>query len=116
MPALSKQLSVAALLCLGLTWWSVSKFELIKFSTETLVKSADRLIDRSQMTQEQSQELDRTFREIVNNDRAWKRIAETQRIAVLGFTFLAGLFAYAGWAARRLQRKLSVANSTPGWP
>jgi hypothetical protein len=106
MPELSKQLIAFALLSLGLTWWSATRFELFKFSTEVLINSANDLIDRSQMSPDDSEQLDRTFREIVNNDRAWQRTSEALPIAVFGFTSLAGVFAYAAWAARRLERKL----------
>lgn len=107
---LSRKLSAFALISLGLACWSVSRFEVIKFSTEVLVQSANRLIDRSQMTQEHSQSLDRTFEEIVNNDRAWQRqIAATLPVAVLGFAFLAALFAYAAWGANQLERQIAAA-------
>ena len=109
---LSKQLFAFALISLGLTAWLVSRVDVDRVSAGALVNSANRLIDRSEMTPAQSQELDRAFRWIVHNDQNWLRqTATTLPVAVLGFVLLSALFAYAAWAARRLERQLAPAPS-----
>lgn len=111
MPTLSKQLIAFAVLSIGLSGWSASTIEVIKFSTGTLIQSADQLIDRTQMTPDESARLDRTFQQIVSNDRAWQRIARTQPVSLFGFAFLAIAFGYAAWAVRRLEVKLGASSA-----